>query len=543
MCIILLTTKKLGLPTDDTLNHIFDCNPDGAGLACVYTDADTKRYIVHQKGIMKKSEFLVAIKEFFAKLTTDEDYLVSHTRIATHGGVSSDKTHPFKTPAGDLVFHNGICTAVTSLLAKNESDTEYVANHYTSMEDLKRMDTSSRYLVIHTDGTYEKSGLWIKDPEGREWSNGGYQSYVARYTKYGSTYGTAYDYSGYDNYGTGYYYKDDYQPYGSHQNKANLALVKNDFLLNAIFFDMPLTKERYNFLSYLYDKFEIKVTKDLEFSIMGITMKMKPKHCFGQRRSVVRTNLYIGNVAKTPLFKIVKDKDLILFPTYDDTFDLHYQLNVGTFYDFVSTVKKQLDIKNVHLFETKKKKKKTPTGTIYLDSNLNSVITPITYRLSDQALLIEMFNSYFDIFSLNMIATGVENSIIIDKFLPAVPTIDEVQKELYVAPFPKNQLDLGIDTEFHPFYVSYIAYLDNWIKNTSITSIDVNVMDIFGGYTNPKEKIYSRLTYYVGTNKKYLYINLPIPPTDRKNVNYLTACLLIEVLTELQKAIKEEYNL
>lgn len=199
MCIILHTTKKLGLPTEDRLKDNFNFNPDGAGYAIVYTKGKRKK-IEHQKGFDKFDTYNLAVTKAFSKLKDDDDYIVLHMRIATSGGKALDKTHPFQAKDGTLIFQNGICpVTVTKHLKKDESDTEWIAKNYIDPDWVKACDGMSRWLIIKPDGTLVKLGTWVTDSAGRSWSNGTYSGYT--YTGYNRGYGRG---------SYGYGYSDDY---------------------------------------------------------------------------------------------------------------------------------------------------------------------------------------------------------------------------------------------------------------------------------------------------------------------------------------------
>lgn len=184
MCIMFITDKKKGLPSSETLAHIFTSNPDGGGLAYVYTDTTGKRYLAMEKGIMTKEEWVRKVTEHFQKLNSDTDYFIAHTRISTSGGKAPSKTHPFKTSKGGYLFQNGISPTVERKLRASESDSEWLAKHFVDINWVKSYDSTSRFVVINPDGTMETSGSWVADDAGRKWSNSGFTPYRSPYTSY-----------------------------------------------------------------------------------------------------------------------------------------------------------------------------------------------------------------------------------------------------------------------------------------------------------------------------------------------------------------------
>lgn len=207
MCIAFVATKKQGLPSEETLQHIFKSNPDGAGYVSVYTPPSKKRLMRMEKGIMNYKDFKDKLGLAFDLMTDDEDYIVAHTRIATSGGVSASKTHPFRMSDGSYLFHNGIASGVSVYMDKSESDTEWLAKHTTTLEQIANYDGLSRYLIVRPNGKMEKTDNWLKDDDGRWWTNSDYKPYPI------------YSYRGAYGYGHGYHYDeyDDYDAFGAYR--------------------------------------------------------------------------------------------------------------------------------------------------------------------------------------------------------------------------------------------------------------------------------------------------------------------------------------
>lgn len=66
-------------------------------------------------------------------------------------------------------------------MSGKESDSEWLAKNYVDEEWLKLHDSVSRFAVINKDGTLTKTDNWVKDVDGREWSNSGYTPYTSYY--------------------------------------------------------------------------------------------------------------------------------------------------------------------------------------------------------------------------------------------------------------------------------------------------------------------------------------------------------------------------
>lgn len=127
MCIIAAKSAGVALPSDETMEIMFNNNDDGAGF--MYWD-NKHQIVVIKKGFMDFDSFKEAIHS--VKNPTDTP-IVMHFRIATHGGVNVACCHPFPVTDNDGmlrkpesrckigVAHNGIISSVDP--AKNESDT------------------------------------------------------------------------------------------------------------------------------------------------------------------------------------------------------------------------------------------------------------------------------------------------------------------------------------------------------------------------------------------------------------------------------------
>jgi len=97
MCVILSATNVreiLKLP----LHDIWTSNPDGAGIG--YRTVDGKPHCI--KGLMNFKALKRALKELPPHVQ-----IVVHCRIATHGAVTKENTHPFQIDDSAMLFHNG----------------------------------------------------------------------------------------------------------------------------------------------------------------------------------------------------------------------------------------------------------------------------------------------------------------------------------------------------------------------------------------------------------------------------------------------------
>lgn len=105
MCILIAKPKGIKMPDMKTLENCWDSNPDGAGLA--WSDG---RKIYLKKGYMKWEAF----RDDVVNLAIDDYNAIIHFRIATHGTVKPDNTHPFSVNESIVAGHNGVLNGVTN---------------------------------------------------------------------------------------------------------------------------------------------------------------------------------------------------------------------------------------------------------------------------------------------------------------------------------------------------------------------------------------------------------------------------------------------
>lgn len=199
MCIIAIKTKGIELPSEDTLEHMWFRNPDGAGL--MY-NRNGKVYI--EKGFMHYDSFLNRLKTLDQKYNLKESSVILHFRITTHGGTKPENTHPFpvtdsigmlkklmcKTSLG--VAHNGI---IDIKPRKGISDTmEYVASqlgplykgapdfyHNKNLMTMVSNAIDSKMAFMNGKGEIFTIGKFVED-NGMKYSNYSYQPYSFRNT-------------------------------------------------------------------------------------------------------------------------------------------------------------------------------------------------------------------------------------------------------------------------------------------------------------------------------------------------------------------------
>lgn len=111
MCVISVfeAAKK---PTLKTLREMFDANPDGAGIAYQTPDRKAVRII---KGLFTFD----AVKKAIAAIPTDAGAVVFHSRIATSGGITAGKCHPYVIGAATLAETEATETECRAAFAHN----------------------------------------------------------------------------------------------------------------------------------------------------------------------------------------------------------------------------------------------------------------------------------------------------------------------------------------------------------------------------------------------------------------------------------------
>lgn len=523
MCIILYTTKKIGLPTDETLKFIFKSNPDGAGMACVYTNEEDKRFIRHQKGLMKEKEYMDTVKDFYNRMTKDDDYLIVHTRISTHGGVLEKNTHPFKTPDGSLLFHNGICSKVTPLLKGNESDTEYVANHFTTLEDLQKIDTLSRYIVIYPDGTCEKIGSWVQDADGRQWSNGGYIPYSYSKYNYKSYHSRYYDDT--DDYNLGYYSPSTHVKAPSSKDSVMLKMFVQSLQLDG------LSK----YLSKLYDKLNIRLSHDGKWSILGQPIKRVDEAPLPIPTRLDHQTYFCHS--KTPLFKIYDGG--IFYPCYDDAVpDFSYKIYYSGLRVLIEYIKEDF----AELFENEKTKTTLlahKRGSITLDKSLvHAEINKDSHRtLDDFKFLVTeqdayqcMLDLYFDFYNIPLMARANGHNIVIGPTTRKPPSLKVINKDLSKmkpsVDFDNDKLIGYVSQELRPYAEDVETYiLEKWLNLTPIVKFKRSTMshlDIMSK-GSPHYRVSASYQYTLFGSSSYTYA---------ASTDYPTATPIVTVLAD-----------
>jgi predicted glutamine amidotransferase len=102
-----------------TLEACWNSNSDGAGFAYV---EDKKLHVI--KGLMTYNDFIEAY------IPHETKQLLLHFRIATHGGITEEMTHPFLIDDNLALIHNGIINKINTEDDKTKSDTWHFIEQY-----------------------------------------------------------------------------------------------------------------------------------------------------------------------------------------------------------------------------------------------------------------------------------------------------------------------------------------------------------------------------------------------------------------------------
>jgi len=119
--------------TEDQLSEMWTRNPDGGGIA-YFVDGEIK-----VEKDMKRESFIDTVLETQKKYG-NRDILV-HMRIATHGAVCIDNTHPFEVNKNTVMAHNGILPQAFIPPAKSElSDTRFFIDYFMKYIPVQKLD-------------------------------------------------------------------------------------------------------------------------------------------------------------------------------------------------------------------------------------------------------------------------------------------------------------------------------------------------------------------------------------------------------------------
>jgi len=191
MCVIAISQSGRKIPRE-WLEDMFLANDDGCGIAFIRNGK-----VIVRKGFMKLDPFL----EFYDQIP--ETVHVVHFRLATHGGVCPQYTHPFRIDKPDtlkteyeaklVLFHNGTIKnyeqfAKLANVSPKNSDTFCLARYLTMLDYKDKLNIlvkqTSKFAILSpktiiTIGEFfKKDGFWFSN---LHWEN---YSFIKEYMKY-----------------------------------------------------------------------------------------------------------------------------------------------------------------------------------------------------------------------------------------------------------------------------------------------------------------------------------------------------------------------
>lgn len=175
MCILLVKPAGVKAPSLETFKICWDNNPDGAGIA--YADGSEVKI---EKGFMEWADF----KVFFESIDLTDLPALIHFRIATHGTVKAENTHPFTVNKNVVAAHNGILSGVSNEGDWTDSETffkricapilrSYKISSKVFHRAVQAIIGSSKLAFLESDGQLTIFGKFIEDA-GMYFSNDSY---------------------------------------------------------------------------------------------------------------------------------------------------------------------------------------------------------------------------------------------------------------------------------------------------------------------------------------------------------------------------------
>lgn len=153
MCVI-VTAEKGSMPTIDQLTRMSETNPDGAGIA--WHDGNGLHRVRHSDN----GKTLTFITEHWNELKATPCLI--HFRLATHGAVNTENTHPFRYTLGNdehgYIAHNGIAQKHTNGRYASDSRNAILA-WQTGQTDLTD-GTQGKFAKIDQNGRIQ----WLTPP-------------------------------------------------------------------------------------------------------------------------------------------------------------------------------------------------------------------------------------------------------------------------------------------------------------------------------------------------------------------------------------------
>ena len=161
MCVAI--AQKQGAPTltDEQVMAGWLSNDDGGGYAFIHPDGHIQEY--HS---MDFDDFLEKYKKDHQDFGDASPFLV-HMRIATHGTVKLENTHPFRyhTQQGEtVVIHNGIIHGMSHLTNENTTDTQAFITNVLQYFDDEWMDNPEIVDMVDYSIGWSKLAILTTSP-------------------------------------------------------------------------------------------------------------------------------------------------------------------------------------------------------------------------------------------------------------------------------------------------------------------------------------------------------------------------------------------
>lgn len=194
MCVIVYKPKNIDLPNKDILYNCYRNNKDGVG----YTFTDRKNVIV-KKGYQDFNIFYNELLKDYLKYNLKDKNLILHFRIGTSGGLTKEKTQPFKITDNikelnklyiknkkTSIVHNGVFSSYT-YNSKNSDTQNYIKDFLYPLlksgirnktELIKDTLSYSKLAMLNYRDNVSLYGEFIQD-KGIYYSNTSYNNYVS----------------------------------------------------------------------------------------------------------------------------------------------------------------------------------------------------------------------------------------------------------------------------------------------------------------------------------------------------------------------------
>jgi hypothetical protein len=159
MCLIITGTASNVLKQD--LDLAWRVNSDGAG----YIEVTPDNRVIYYRGLMKIKTLMRVLKN----QVSPDSQLALHFRLATHGAVCAENTHPFLADPFCLLMHNGILSNFGSRSTATDlgsSDSGHLARILAKIDKDDRaplleslVGYTNKFLVCQ-DGIFNHYGTW-----------------------------------------------------------------------------------------------------------------------------------------------------------------------------------------------------------------------------------------------------------------------------------------------------------------------------------------------------------------------------------------------